>query len=394
MILLDEDFEGYTEANEPSDTAFPTQVKGKAADRGGNWRVNMPGHSAPYAYYDPAGVHRGTKSIHCWGEKAWRWGYSALPRLPYGEQDVLTGQWLTPQSGRPLLRVKDIPFDSIMPAIPDADIAAIATAISPTTGNGIVLGNYHWERDWIDYVGGQHVWNGGALLVEPRSRIVNNPDSPGGGVGYRDEVYMRIHFKPINFQGCGMQILRFVASDYVARVEISPGQVSLAGYGQTWAPTPAIGDRYWSIPGGFKPGRFYYIELGFKRGNPGGFRVWFGEEGAAPQLIMDFWNLNTLSAPTPYSFQTGIVDIFDFVWDYLGESTYAVCDMFFDDWAIGDSYIGPAPAGVSHLLQVQAPVVPGGVPVTLDGSPIGNTPISTTIGEGAHTLSVPQEVVV
>jgi hypothetical protein len=129
-VLFYTSFEDYTVANEPYDDEVG--IQGKYA-RGGNWRVNMPNN--PLHPYDLAGVHSGSKSIHVWGEKAWQWGYDVNPRLPYGETDLVTGQWLLPGQGRPLTNVQDVPYNYLW-GTPNAAISSVLPS---------EYGRYHWE---------------------------------------------------------------------------------------------------------------------------------------------------------------------------------------------------------------------------------------------------------
>jgi len=45
---------------------------------------------------------------------------------------------------------------------------------------------------------------------------------------------------------------------------------------------------------------------------------------------------------------------------------------------------------LTHILTIQSSPIP--VPLTLNGSPVGNTPITINVQEGPHIISVPSEV--
>ena len=311
--LYETSFEDYIEADEPMDEG----TAGKAA-RGGNWRVNMQGHSVHP--YDASGVRTGSKSIHVWGEKAWKWGHAVDLRLTYGETDVVTGQWLLPGQGRALEKITDLVYNQ--DASPDA---MIEDAVPDQ------YGRYHWERDHVYYnsTTGVYSWSNDDRLVEPRARIANNE------VGKLDSAYQRVYFKIVDLQGSSVQIARIYSGgsgDYIARVSLG-GTLRLMAYGRDWQPTPVVGDV--DVPVSWEPGKWYYIQLGFVRGNPGGFRVWFGEAGEEPTLTHEFMELDTSSAPPIDSVQTGIVDVFDSTWTESDPAnTYSVVDMYFDDWVI------------------------------------------------------------
>jgi len=50
-----------------------------------------------------------------------------------------------------------------------------------------------------------------------------------------------------------------------------------------------------------------------------------------------------------------------------------------------------APPPPTHRLRVESTPI-SGVPVNLDGSPMGNTPVQTDVREGTHEVEVPEEV--
>lgn len=213
--LFETSFEEYEETDEPTDEG----VKGKGA-RGGNWRVNMLGHSMHP--YNSGGVYSGSKSIHVWGEKAWKWGYTVDLSLPYGETDVVTGQWLLPGQGRTLEYISNLVYNQ--------DIVLDAR-IEDALPNQ--YGHYHWERDHVYYnsTTETYSWTNDNRLVEPRARIPNN------NVGNLDSVYQRVYFKVVNLQGSSVQILRLYSGgsgDYVARVSLG-GTLRLSAYGRDWS---------------------------------------------------------------------------------------------------------------------------------------------------------------
>lgn len=43
-----------------------------------------------------------------------RWGYSADLKIPYGEADIVTKQWLLPGQGRALENISDLPTNSMI----------------------------------------------------------------------------------------------------------------------------------------------------------------------------------------------------------------------------------------------------------------------------------------
>jgi len=286
-------------------------------------RVNLPGHSPPYTTYDPTGVRSGLKSMHCWAEKAWKWGYNIGLLLPYGEIDEKTSVWIPPATvGRKLTNVYDMLY--YPPGTPDAVIQSVLPS---------EYGRAHWSHDWITYAGGVYKWWNSAdsstwdCLIEPRARIVNNE------LGGINPAYMRIYFKVKKWtSNLGVQLIRFYGTDYIAMLTFSPSEITVY--------IPNVVERFVSIPA-IKLNAWYYLEAGFTKSSSGGIQVWLGEDGQTPQLVANVMGLNTSGLQTPSSFQTGLVDIFDYGRDASPPDDYQALDMYFDDWAIGDSYIGP-----------------------------------------------------
>jgi hypothetical protein len=319
--LYETSFEDYTEADEPAN--------GKWADRGGNWRVNKPSHTGDYTTYDATGVRTGERSIHVWGEKAWQWGNAVQLQLPYGEYDEKSEEWIPGNSqSRSITMVHDLLY--YPSGTPD-------TLIADATPNEI--GRWHWSHDWMwwDAQDGYSWWNSQDsdtwdCLVEPRARI-------GIQTGV-DEAYQRIYFKVKNWtSNIGIQIMRFYGiGAYVINLHMSRNgfTVYIPNVLETYPSHEIIEDDTW-----------YYLEMRFKRANPGGVQIWFGKDGETPSLVYDNMNLDTSGLTTMATAETGIVDLSDQARN--NEPSYQAVDMYFDDWVVDTQYIGPStPSSTSY----------------------------------------------
>jgi len=331
MLLYETSFEDFNESFEPPNGKY---------SRFGNLRVNLPGHSL--IPYEPAGVRTGSRSIHVFAEKAWRWGETIMKSLPYPEIDMLTGDVLH-DNRRLLFNIKDLYYNvytgepPVSRDIPDA----LFTDVLPDQ-----VGRNHWEGDWTYYNPSTgYSWDNLDSLLEPRARIVNDQ------VGSLSSAFTRIYFKVMNVTGCTMQILRmWGGSDYIARVNVNLGSLRLIPYGRTWTPSPSLGDI--DVPVSIELGKWYVVELGFVKGVNGRFQVWFGEDGKSYDLLIDEV-ADTSSAPDVSNFQSGMVDVFDHSW---GQSyPYACVDVYFDDWLISTEHltITPKHHGVITSTPVQ-----------------------------------------
>lgn len=124
-------------------------------------------------------------------------------------------------------------------------------------------------------------------------------------------------------------------------------------------------------------GVWYPIEVGFVKDVAGAYRIWINDVEYTGMT-----NLDTTGAG-----DLGIID--------LGViTTYAtdvgVQEIYADYVVVADSKIGPIPA--EHTIRIESN--PISVPVTINGSSVGSTPVSLTVPEGSHTIEVPQEVTV
>lgn len=119
-------------------------------------------------------------------------------------------------------------------------------------------------------------------------------------------------------------------------------------------------------------GTYNILQLGFVNSPTGGFYGYFNGE------LVVYFEADTTDMLTIESVWTGI-------------SWGDPVEFHMDDVTIATEVIGP-PAPVTHSVVISSsPII--GVPITVDGSAVGDTPLTISLTEGPHTIGVPSEVI-